>query len=49
MPMRVIANEKGAEVVMVVYRQPLMSDEKFAQDVDWVKRDLDQLLHLLTH
>ncbi|MBK4784932.1 MAG: polyketide cyclase [Pantoea sp. Pent] len=33
MPMRVIANEQGAEVVMVVYRQPLMSDEKFAGDV----------------
>lgn len=49
MPMRVIANEQGAEVVMVVYRQPLMSDEKFAGDVAWVKRDLERLLHLLTH
>jgi len=33
----------------VVYRQPLMSDEKFAGDVAWVKRDLERLLHLLTH
>jgi hypothetical protein len=49
MPMRVIANEQGAEVVMVVYRQSFMSDEKFAEDVAWVKRDLEQLLHLLTH
>lgn len=49
MPMRVIANEQGAEVVMVVYRQPLASDEKFVQDVAWVKRDLQQLFHLLTH
>nr|MBA2817743.1 hypothetical protein [Candidatus Pantoea persica] len=27
MPMRVIANEQGAEIIMVVYRQPLMSNE----------------------
>lgn len=47
-PMRVIANEEGAEVSITVFRQPLMSDEKFAQDVEWVKRDLHTLHTLLT-
>ncbi|WP_343464833.1 polyketide cyclase [Pantoea sp.] len=49
MPMRVIANEQGAEIIMVVYQQPFMSDTKFAENVAWVKRDLEQLLHYLTH
>lgn len=48
MPMRVIANEQGAEVMMVVYRQPLMSDEKFNQDIECVRSDLEKLNRLLT-
>lgn len=48
MPMRVVANEQGAEVVIVVYRQPLMSDEKFSQDIEWVRSDLARLNRLLT-
>lgn len=47
-PMRVVGNEEGAEVLITVFRQPLMSDEKFAQDVEWVKRDLQALHTLLT-
>lgn len=47
-PMRVIANEQGAEVMITVYRQSLMSDEKFERDIAWVKRDLDNLCRLLT-
>ena len=48
MPMRVVANEQGAEILMVVYRQPLMSDEKFSQDIEWVRNDLARLNRLLT-
>ncbi|MCX8958658.1 polyketide cyclase [Erwinia psidii] len=48
MPMRVIPNEHGAEVLITVFRQPLMSDEKFAHDVESVARDLDALYALLT-
>ncbi|MFS2225310.1 polyketide cyclase [Pantoea sp. B65] len=47
-PMRVIANQEGAEVVITVFRQPLMSDEKFAHDVAWVTRDLQALYALMT-
>lgn len=47
-PMRVVANQEGAEVFITVFRQPLMSDEKYAEDVAWVKRDLKTLHTLLT-
>jgi hypothetical protein len=39
-PMRIIANEDGAEALLTVLRQPEMSQEKLATDVEWVKRDL---------
>lgn len=39
-PMRVIANQAGAEVLLTLFRQPGMSDRKFAEDADWVRRDL---------
>jgi len=47
-PMRIIANQQGADVVITVFRQPLMSDEKFEQDIAWVKRDLQRLHALMT-
>ncbi|WP_336757220.1 polyketide cyclase [Pantoea sp. USHLN298] len=48
MPMRVIANEQGAEVMVTVYRQPLTSEDKFKQDIEWVSKDLEKLNQLLT-
>ena len=48
MPMRVIANEQGAEVIVTVYRQPLTSEEKFKQDIEWVSKDLEKLNQILT-
>ena len=39
-PMRVIANGEGSEVFFTLIRQPEMSDEKFAQDAQWVEKDL---------
>ena len=47
-PMRVMANQEGAQVLITVFRQPLMSDEKFAKDVAWVTQDLETLYTLLT-
>ena len=45
-PLRIIANGDGAEVQLTLFRQPGMSDEKFAEDQAWVKRDLLNLKHL---
>jgi len=39
-PLRVVENEKGAEVLLTLFRQPEVTDSKFAADEDWVKRDL---------
>ena len=42
-PLRVIPNEAGAEVVLTLFRQPGMSDAKFLADLEWVRRDLRTL------
>jgi hypothetical protein len=39
-PLRVIANGDGCELALTLFRQPGMSDEKFAADANWVMRDL---------
>lgn len=38
-PLRVIQNGDGAEVLLTLYRQPDMDDERFATDAEWVNRD----------
>lgn len=42
-PLRVIANNGGSEVTLTLFRLPEMSDEIFARDAGWVRRDLAQL------
>lgn len=42
-PMRVVANGEGAEVMLTLYRQPGMSEDAFRRDQDWVRRDLQHL------
>jgi hypothetical protein len=46
-PMRVIANGTGSEVLFTLFRLPEMSDAKFAEDAAWVARDLRVLKELL--
>jgi hypothetical protein len=45
-PLRVIQNGEGAEVMLTLFRQPGMSEAKFAEDEAWVKRDLVALAAL---
>lgn len=47
-PLRVIANGAGAEVLLTLFRQPGMSEEKFQGDIDWVTRDLTTLKAIAT-
>ena len=47
MPMRVFPNGEGAEVLLTVFRQPGMTEEKFIDDTKWVRRDLEALKELL--
>ncbi len=43
MPMRVIANGEGSELVLTLYRQPGMSDAQFERDAALVQKDLATL------
>jgi len=46
-PMRVIANGNGCELIFTLFRLPDMTDEKFSADAEWVMRDLTALKNLL--
>ena len=47
-PLRAVANgDAGSEVLLTLFRQPSMSDEKFAADAKWVLSDLQKLKALL--
>ena len=46
-PLRVMANGNGAEVMLTLYRQPGMSDDDYSSDVKLVSRDLKALKALI--
>jgi Polyketide cyclase / dehydrase and lipid transport len=46
-PLRVVPHGEGCELVLTLYRQPQMSDEKFATDAEWVMRDLQSAKRIL--
>lgn len=46
-PLRVLQNGDGAEVILTLFRQPGMDDERFAADAKWVNRDLRALKALI--
>jgi hypothetical protein len=46
-PMRLIANGEGCELLFTLYREPDMSDAQFTSDAGFVQRDLDGLKRLL--
>lgn len=45
--MRVLSNGVGSEVLFTLFRLPDMSDEKYAEDMRMVERDLRTLKDLL--
>ena len=47
LPIRVLANGDGSEVLFTLFQTPGMDDATFARDADWVARDLDTLKRLL--
>src|SRR5215470_14711286 len=42
-PLRVVPNGSGCEVMFTLFRQPGMTDAVFARDAEWVARDLAAL------
>jgi hypothetical protein len=47
-PLRIVPNGDGAEVLFTLFRQPGMSDAKFEADAEWVGRDLLSLKAIVT-
>ncbi|TWI87912.1 SRPBCC family protein [Chitinophaga japonensis] len=46
-PLRVLANNQGSEVMLTVFRLPGMTDDEFKRDTDAVQKDLHTLKGLL--
>ncbi|MGQ0657800.1 MAG: hypothetical protein ACT4NU_06855 [Chromatiales bacterium] len=46
-PMRVVPNGSGSEVMLTLFQLPDMSDEKYAEDIGLVERDLRTLKSVL--
>lgn len=46
-PLRLVANGKGCELILTLFRQPGMSDDQYQADVEWVLRDLETARTLL--
>ena len=46
-PMRIVANGAGSEVLFTLFRLPGMTDEEFAADAGMVERDLGTLKKVL--
>ena len=46
-PLRLVERERGCELVLTLFRQPGVSDERFAADAQWVMRDLGTAKRLL--
>ena len=46
-PLRVIENGSGAEIMLTLFRQPGMDDERFSADAKWVVGDLRRLKQLI--
>jgi len=47
MPMRVFPNGEGSEVLITVFRQSGVSEDRFVEDTQWVRRDLEMLKEVL--
>ena len=48
-PLRVVPNGNGSEVMLTVFQQPGMSDAQYAADTALVQADLVRLKHALEH
>ena len=45
--MRLIVSGRGCELLFTLFREPQMSDQRFAADAGYVQQDLDGLKFLM--
>lgn len=48
MPMRIVPNQEGAQVLLTLFRQPFTSDEKFQQELAVLQQNLQRLYQRVT-
>lgn len=46
-PMRVVANDDGAEIQYTLYQREGMSEQQFASEIEWLTSDLNALKTML--
>jgi hypothetical protein len=46
-PMRVVQNDEGSEVIFTLFQTVDMSDERFAEDIRMVEQDLKHLKSIM--
>ena len=46
-PVRVVSNGQGSELIFTLFQQPGMSDDSYAKDAELVRRDLNTLKRVL--
>ena len=46
-PLRVVANGAGCDLVLTLFRRPEMTEAQFAADAEWFMRDLEAARRLL--
>ena len=46
-PLRVVKNDSGSEVMLTIFQTLVKSEKKFAEDVDMVERDLKILKKIM--
>ena len=46
-PLRVVKNDSGSEVMLTIFQTLDKSEKKFAEDVDMVERDLKNLKNIM--
>ena len=46
-PLRVVANGAGCDLVLTLFRRPEMTEAQFAADAEWFMRDLEAAKRLL--
>lgn len=46
-PVRLVANERGATLMLIWFQKPGVSDEQYRSEIEWIGSDLNRLKSLL--
>ena len=46
-PLRLMPNQEGCELVMLLFQRSWVDNERYASDIEWTRNDLDSIKSLL--